>query len=107
MCSPYFFPVRTSQADLLQTFHQSLAVVEPTPGDRNVVTEHGPGRVAVTGLAIHQKYVPAFSNLVFPAPPSRRACRQRLEGYKPILSQNDYFQMYSGVILLFAYTRAD
>ena len=28
-------------ADLLQTFHQSLAVVEPTPADRNGVAEHG------------------------------------------------------------------
>jgi len=36
-------PVRVSQADLLQTFHQSLAVVEPTSGDRNGVAEHVPG----------------------------------------------------------------
>ena len=34
-----------TQADLLQTFYQSLAVVEPTPGDRNNVAEHG--RMAV------------------------------------------------------------
>ena len=35
-------PVPIGQADLLQTFHQSLSVVKPTPGDRNGVAEHGP-----------------------------------------------------------------
>ena len=44
-------PVCISEADLLQTLHQSLAVVEATPGDRKGVAEHGPDVSCLLGLA--------------------------------------------------------
>ena len=62
-----------SEADLLQTFHQSLAVVEPTPGDRNGVGQHGPDDSYLAAMMIGEVRFVLDLTLLIGKPYFRRA----------------------------------